>query len=667
MARTSSSSAGEGDLVRAYYKEIGRYPLLTREQEVDLAKRIEAGDEEAKKSLIASNTRLVVSIAKRYQNHGLTLLDLIQEGNLGLMTAAEKFDWRKGFKFSTYATWWIRQAITRAIADTGSAIRIPVHMTEALNSYRQGWIWCWHEFGREPTPEEAAEAGGCDVSKAKQYTRLLLMDPTSLDEELGSEDGGTSFYDLVATKESHEATIVDDAGYAYVKGKINALLDGYLDQRSADILRARFGFGGNDPKTLEEVGWMFGVTRERIRQIETRALVTLEGHGGNQLGDLLVLLQQTEVDGNRQSVTALEEGAPTKRSTPKPQRTNEPGRVEPTGNIAPGRFSTPVARLQILQLLQAAGGSVEEEFEGAGLIAPIAKQFGYRANQVSLLLGTMEKEGLVERETRDGKRGVGRRPYRMWLAEGVVVPTEPVAVPVPVEPPSGAPAVSAASQTPIRPAPASQEEDSDQPWRSTRPDYWTEKGDVIERLLEASAVTEWASSKGMLTAVMVIDELYLDVVDIESYFKRQYLQGLRPRYRYKGWSLYVLEEVKLHLGLVEAVPEVEPQLPAPPAGEPIKPIVGESREAYEQRMREATPSGDVQQQEVQVGEQPEADVASVTPMPRPAFFAQITQVAIYLEQSRTFRELSPELQKDIAEELAAHITGNELAGESSAR
>ncbi|MEF2964711.1 RNA polymerase sigma factor RpoD [Paenibacillus sp. M1] len=255
------------DPVRMYLKEIGRVPLLTAEDEMELAKRIENGDEEAKRRLAEANLRLVVSIAKRYVGRGMLFLDLIQEGNMGLIKAVEKFDHKKGFKFSTYATWWIRQAITRAIADQARTIRIPVHMVETINKLIRVSRQLLQELGREPTPEEIAAEMDLSVEKVREIMKIA-QEPVSLETPIGEEDD-SHLGDFI---EDHEALApADAAAYELLKEQLEDVLD-TLTEREENVLRLRFGLDDGRTRTLEEVGKVFGVTRERIRQIEAKAL-----------------------------------------------------------------------------------------------------------------------------------------------------------------------------------------------------------------------------------------------------------------------------------------------------------------------------------------------------------------------------------------------------------
>jgi len=258
------------DPVRMYLREIGRVPLLTKEEEVELAKRAEKGDKEAADKLKTANLRLVVSIAKKYLGRGLSLLDLIQEGNIGLMKAVQKFDWRKGYKFSTYATWWIRQAITRAIADQARTIRIPVHMVEKINRYYRVARRLMQNLGREPTPEEVAKAMGIPPEKAWQIVKISRK-PTSLETPVG-EDEDSELGDFIP---DDKTSPVDEAAKALLKEQIQKILK-TLSERERRILEMRFGLLDGHPRTLEEVGAAFGVTRERIRQIEAKALRKLK-------------------------------------------------------------------------------------------------------------------------------------------------------------------------------------------------------------------------------------------------------------------------------------------------------------------------------------------------------------------------------------------------------
>ncbi|MNO21534.1 RNA polymerase sigma factor SigA [compost metagenome] len=255
------------DPVRMYLKEIGRVPLLTADDEMELAKRIENGDEEAKRRLAEANLRLVVSIAKRYVGRGMLFLDLIQEGNMGLIKAVEKFDHKKGFKFSTYATWWIRQAITRAIADQARTIRIPVHMVETINKLIRVSRQLLQELGREPTPEEIAAEMELSVEKVREIMKIA-QEPVSLETPIGEEDD-SHLGDFI---EDHEALApADAAAYELLKEQLEDVLD-TLTEREENVLRLRFGLDDGRTRTLEEVGKVFGVTRERIRQIEAKAL-----------------------------------------------------------------------------------------------------------------------------------------------------------------------------------------------------------------------------------------------------------------------------------------------------------------------------------------------------------------------------------------------------------
>jgi len=255
------------DPVRMYLREIGKVPLLTKEEEVELAKRIEKGDKRAKEKLIVSNLRLVVSIAKKYLNRGLSFLDLIQEGNTGLMRAVEKFDWRRGYKFSTYATWWIRQAITRAIADQARTIRIPVHMIETINKFRKVRRELSQKLGREATPEEVAKKMGISKEKAEQIIRISQK-TTSLETPVGKEED-TRLKEFIPDEEMKSP--MEAASFELLKHQISEVLKS-LSPRERRILELRFGLVDHRPRTLEEVGREFGITRERIRQIEAKAL-----------------------------------------------------------------------------------------------------------------------------------------------------------------------------------------------------------------------------------------------------------------------------------------------------------------------------------------------------------------------------------------------------------
>ncbi|MBE5950468.1 MAG: RNA polymerase sigma factor RpoD [Lachnospiraceae bacterium] len=255
------------DPVKQYLKEIGDYPLLTLEEEIELAKRIETGDEDAKQLLAESNLRLVVSIAKRYVGRGLSFLDLIQEGNLGLIKAVEKFDHNKGYKFSTYATWWIRQAITRAIADQSRTIRIPVHMSEVINKTYRVSRTLMQELGREPSEQEIANVMNLPIEKVREILKISA-DPISLDSPIGEEDD-SHLGDFI--KDDRIVGPEEAAAYSMLQEQIKKLLE-TLTEREQRVLTLRFGLQDGRSRTLEEVGKEFNVTRERIRQIEAKAL-----------------------------------------------------------------------------------------------------------------------------------------------------------------------------------------------------------------------------------------------------------------------------------------------------------------------------------------------------------------------------------------------------------
>ena len=255
------------DPVRMYLKEIGKVPLLTAEEEIEIAKRLETGDEEAKKKLSEANLRLVVSIAKRYVGRGMLFLDLIQEGNLGLIKAVEKFDYTKGFKFSTYATWWIRQAITRAIADQARTIRIPVHMVETINKLIRVSRQLLQQYGREPTPEEIAKEMGISESKVREIIKIA-QEPVSLETPIGEEED-SHLGDFIPDDDAPAPA--EAASFALMKEQLLDVLD-TLTPREEKVLRLRFGLDDGRQRTLEEVGKEFNVTRERIRQIEAKAL-----------------------------------------------------------------------------------------------------------------------------------------------------------------------------------------------------------------------------------------------------------------------------------------------------------------------------------------------------------------------------------------------------------
>ncbi|UUX34523.1 RNA polymerase sigma factor RpoD [Fundicoccus culcitae] len=282
-SKVAASKIKVSDPVRMYLKEIGRVPLLTGEEEIELAKRIADGDELAKQELAEANLRLVVSIAKRYVGRGMQFLDLIQEGNMGLMKAVEKFDYTKGFKFSTYATWWIRQAITRAIADQARTIRIPVHMVETINKLVRVQRQLLQDLGREPTPEEIGAEMDLPTEKVREILKIA-QEPVSLETPIGEED------------DSHLGDFIEDEGAmspedytssALLREQLEDVLDTLTD-REENVLRLRFGLDDGNIRTLEQVGKVFGVTRERIRQIEAKALRKLRHPSrSKQLKDFL--------------------------------------------------------------------------------------------------------------------------------------------------------------------------------------------------------------------------------------------------------------------------------------------------------------------------------------------------------------------------------------------
>ena len=262
-----NDNAAMDDPVKVYLKEIGRVPLLTPEEEIELAIRISEDDQEAKKRLAEANLRLVVSIAKRYVGRGMQFLDLIQEGNLGLIKAVDKFDYTKGFKFSTYATWWIRQAITRAIADQARTIRIPVHMVETINKVKKANSQLLHQNGREATPDEIAEFLEMPVDKVREILRVA-QEPVSLETPIGEEED-SHLGDFI--QDENVPVPADAAAFTLLKEQLDEVL-GTLTEREQKVLRLRFGLDDSRARTLEEVGKEFNVTRERIRQIEAKAL-----------------------------------------------------------------------------------------------------------------------------------------------------------------------------------------------------------------------------------------------------------------------------------------------------------------------------------------------------------------------------------------------------------
>jgi RNA polymerase primary sigma factor len=268
-----SSKPTGGDPVRLYFHEMGKVPLLTAVEEVSLAKRIERHDDEARRRLIEANLRLVVSIAKRHVGRGMPLLDLIQEGNIGLMRAVEKFDYRRGFKFSTYATWWIRQAVTRALADQSRTIRVPVHMVENIHKVVRVQRLLIQELGREPTPEEIGAEMGVSTERVREIQKIS-QEPVSLENPVG-EDGESQLGDFI--EDAQSVSPVEEVAGIVKREEIVAVL-GLLSQRERNVLLLRFGLEDGCPRTLDEVGKVFGVTRERIRQIEAKTLAKLKAY-----------------------------------------------------------------------------------------------------------------------------------------------------------------------------------------------------------------------------------------------------------------------------------------------------------------------------------------------------------------------------------------------------
>jgi RNA polymerase primary sigma factor len=267
---------GHEDAVRTYLRSIGRVRLLTKEDEVRLAKGVEQNDMAAKNALIEANLRLVVSIAKRYTGRGLTLLDLIQEGNLGLIRAVEKFDWRRGFKFSTYATWWIRQAITRALADQSRTIRIPVHMVERMNRVARAKRALIQKNNREPTPEEIGELVEMPAKKVEEILKLG-QEPVSLEAPVGGDDGDAALGDFI--EDSATDRPLEIVANRIRDADLQKVLDS-LGWRERKVIELRYGLGDKGPMTLEDIGHEVGVTRERVRQIESKTLAMLKSSGG---------------------------------------------------------------------------------------------------------------------------------------------------------------------------------------------------------------------------------------------------------------------------------------------------------------------------------------------------------------------------------------------------
>ncbi|HPR23720.1 MAG TPA: RNA polymerase sigma factor RpoD [Bacillota bacterium] len=267
LEKTIPKTVAVDDPVRMYLKEIGKVPLLSADEEIDLAKRMEAGEEAAKQKLCEANLRLVVSIAKRYVGRGMLFLDLIQEGNLGLIKAVDKFDWRKGYKFSTYATWWIRQAITRSIADQARTIRIPVHMVETINKLMRVSRQLLQEYGREPMPEEIAKEMDISEDKVREILKIA-QEPVSLETPIGEEED-SHLGDFIPDEDVPAPA--DAAAFSMLKEQLVEVLD-TLTEREQKVLKLRFGLEDGRARTLEEVGKRFDVTRERIRQIEAKAL-----------------------------------------------------------------------------------------------------------------------------------------------------------------------------------------------------------------------------------------------------------------------------------------------------------------------------------------------------------------------------------------------------------
>jgi RNA polymerase primary sigma factor len=276
--RAPAEEVPSEDPLRIYMREVGRIPLLKQAQEVEYAKKLEKGDVEARRRLIESNLRLVISIARRYTNRGLSLADLIQAGNIGLIRAVRTFDWRRGFKLSTYATWWIRQAITRSIADQGRTIRIPVHMKETAGKVARATDQLARKLDREPSPEEIADAAGVPVERVRRVQKLV-QEPMSLDTPF-TEDGERNLFDIVQNRDA--LSPADSAGRSRVREQIETMLEA-LKPREQEILKLRFGLKDGRTYTLEEIGKTLGITRERVRQIEAKALKKLRLPGRRKL------------------------------------------------------------------------------------------------------------------------------------------------------------------------------------------------------------------------------------------------------------------------------------------------------------------------------------------------------------------------------------------------
>jgi len=659
MAKTANHRRVTGnDALHDYYARIGEYPLLSREEEVELAQLIEAGDKKARERLINSNTRLVVSIAKRYQHRGLSLPDLIQEGNIGLLKAIEKFDWRLGNKFSTYATWWIRQAVGRAIADKGREIRLPAHVYAVVAKLGAIRARLEGELGYPPTVEDLVEETGWIADEVEKHLELLSMIPISLNTPIGNEDGVGELADFVTATPSHEGAILKDIGYQAARQEILDIIDRSFDIRAARILKLRFGLEDGNAQTLEEVGLVFGVTRERIRQIEAKALPKLEIVLEHRLPQLLELLRSEDLGpvhqarrvypsndkpGGKSGPVVIVQAATKTPHAPGQSTATDVVMLSPTGQEGTRQFSIPTARKEIIELLRSSGGALIDQ-QGKGLSGSIAASLGYAPQSVSALLGQMEKAGLVMRETRDGRRGRGIRPFRIRLVDFVEVEPDTTSLPSSTPTPLERSNVSKTRRR-IKLSPQS----------IYPPEFHELNRDVLDRLNDAKEAVEVAEKLGFHTAMMVVNELGLPVKskEAEAYFLEAHRNGLRPRYDFKGWALYDLNDVQVYLGLAEPKPspelageEATTSLPEPVA--PPRPRVGESLESYRARTAqegaESPPIVGLADCQGTGGEPaPQAQVAPVN---------TTVKVAVYMAHSRAFRELDLETQAGIVEELA---------------
>lgn len=388
-----STADDEQDLLRMWNKEVSKHELLTAEEEIELAQRIQKGDEEARAIMVASNTRLVINIAKKYRGRGLDFMDLIQEGNTGLLTAVERFDWSKGFKFSTYATHWIRQSISRAVKDQGRLIRLPVHLGDKISKMNVVERYLSIDLGHDPSVAEIATESGFEVDEVHHLKRLAGSLPISLDTGGNPDTDNGDLTETVRGLRSFEEEFTERSSYGYVKGYIENLLGDHLDERERDIVRQRFGFDGELPRSLESVGRTHGVTRERIRQIEVKALKKLHDClPDEEIRYLLELLSICEDTAPWDIEEKNSRGASASRRQPRrsSESSHRPVRrpVEPKTSDSDEASKTAESSSEATR--------TERFAERLGLATPemVATQFGINSTNAVTYLRSLSKYGL---------------------------------------------------------------------------------------------------------------------------------------------------------------------------------------------------------------------------------------------------------------------------------